>query len=1033
MSTPPDPPIDDDVTALLNEAGWVRGLARRLAARESDADDVAQGTMALALEKRPPVGRGLRPWLTRVAHRVARHGVRSDARRRDRERDRARARAEHSPGAQELFERLEAQEELAAHVRALPAPYAEVLLRRYYEGQTPEAIAGSMNTTSATVRSQIARGLARLRRSIAADHSMHSGGILTFLAMAAGSEVAFVSPAAAEVLTMKISSKTVALCAAALLGASALTLVAVNDGRDGERTPDVTHADEDELARVSDPTGTQEDLEATEADAGRAVAKNALDPAQPLGVPESQRAADITTIRARIVDQDGAPLAGAVLRSIYKDGKPRGEGNEAIAGSDGMVDLELEDRALRAWRTEVYSMVFAASHDARATSFTSATPKRHQVNDLGDIELAPGGSITGFAVDDVGTAVPGVVAYASEPVLTGELETLRRRGPDANFSRPRGNGNPRGSFVVSGVAVGGARLWVQAEGKLWTISDPLEVTAGRTTDVGRVELEPVPREWTICGIVRDPGGALYAGATVAYTNGYDDGETTSGRDGSFTIFPTTESAFRVVAKTPDGPHGTSEVVHTKLGDEVVLDLALRREILVTVVDSDGRPLESASMGAFLTSDSAQGRGAYIDFREVPGWNWIETNSMGQATIIAPADRFYVSANKPGFEVGRSQPIEPQGAPEELELVLEPEPVIAGRVTHNGKPVADARIEVLERIDGFFPRQFGFTQRLFPNAGTDNRTDANGLFEVPVDEEHTSVSLLVTAEGFATSELQLELVAGEGLEGVEVEMLVGGIVTGRLIPPAGEDPSKLFVAASRGDNKPVWVRPDADGSYEICLMTPGPWRVEGRDEEPSGEILSVANRPEDKEFNWNVDVVDGESVVFDVDMRQLGDVAIHGRLTIDGEPAKGWIVTTSQPRGTSERRRPHSVETGDDGRFVLQVRSGSYDLELKGTLDGGARVVMTRPLKLAGTRFDWEEDLRTGEIDKKLESAPARVRLVRGRYYDGEREVTTLDVQEENRVLGRVPVGSSHLQIPTTNASFPHAWSSVGTVDVDGDR
>ncbi|MEM1452138.1 MAG: sigma factor, partial [Planctomycetota bacterium] len=71
--THPDGAADPGLTdALLREAGWVRALARRLARDQAAADDAAQGALALALQKRPDPGRGLRPWLARVVARLAR-------------------------------------------------------------------------------------------------------------------------------------------------------------------------------------------------------------------------------------------------------------------------------------------------------------------------------------------------------------------------------------------------------------------------------------------------------------------------------------------------------------------------------------------------------------------------------------------------------------------------------------------------------------------------------------------------------------------------------------------------------------------------------------------------------------------------------------------------------------------------------------------------------------------------------------------------------------------------------------------------
>ncbi len=103
----------DEFDALLREAGWVRTLARRLARDQAAADDVAQGTLALALERRPGTRGSMRPWLARVVVRLTRRQRRGDARRQFREGRAAVVQSATSPGSDELLVRLEEQQRLA--------------------------------------------------------------------------------------------------------------------------------------------------------------------------------------------------------------------------------------------------------------------------------------------------------------------------------------------------------------------------------------------------------------------------------------------------------------------------------------------------------------------------------------------------------------------------------------------------------------------------------------------------------------------------------------------------------------------------------------------------------------------------------------------------------------------------------------------------------------------------------------------------------------------------------------------------------
>ena len=125
----------------------------------------------------------------------------------------------------------------------------------------------------------------------------------------------------------------------------------------------------------------------------------------------------LTTVSGRIVDDAGAPLAGARLASIYSDGRPRGTGNFTATDEDGRFELALTDADVRHWETEVFPMVFAASMAGRATNFVLSTPRWHGETDMGEIELVPGGALTGIVVGAWGQAIDGAVVYAGEPVI----------------------------------------------------------------------------------------------------------------------------------------------------------------------------------------------------------------------------------------------------------------------------------------------------------------------------------------------------------------------------------------------------------------------------------------------------------------------------------------------------------------------------------------------------------------------------------------------------------------------------------------
>src|SRR5262245_13385058 len=96
-----------DLEALLAESGWVRALARNLAADAQHADDLAQDTLVAALQRPRGEGVPLRRWLAAVMRNLWRQERRGDLRRDDRERRAARSEIDAGEPAPDVLARLE--------------------------------------------------------------------------------------------------------------------------------------------------------------------------------------------------------------------------------------------------------------------------------------------------------------------------------------------------------------------------------------------------------------------------------------------------------------------------------------------------------------------------------------------------------------------------------------------------------------------------------------------------------------------------------------------------------------------------------------------------------------------------------------------------------------------------------------------------------------------------------------------------------------------------------------------------------------
>ncbi len=154
------------IEALRAHAPFLQRLARTLIRDEHQAEDIVQETMAAALSK--PAPRRMRAWLAGIARRVAYKKVRTAQRRRAREA--AVARPERTPSTASVAQRLETQSRLVEAVRTLPEIYRSVIVWRYFDDETPTAIATRNGVSVKTIETRLRRARTMLRAQLDNDH-----------------------------------------------------------------------------------------------------------------------------------------------------------------------------------------------------------------------------------------------------------------------------------------------------------------------------------------------------------------------------------------------------------------------------------------------------------------------------------------------------------------------------------------------------------------------------------------------------------------------------------------------------------------------------------------------------------------------------------------------------------------------------------------------------------------------------------------------------------------------------------------------
>tara|TARA_R110002072_G_scaffold273219_3_gene433750 strand:- start:32295 stop:35294 length:3000 start_codon:yes stop_codon:yes gene_type:complete len=176
MSTRTPKPLEVE---FAEHGPFLRALARRLATDYAAAEDLVQETFVAALSSNPTSQpssepgnprhntKGLLPWFATVLRNRAALRRRTDHRRKAREQMVTPAAADLDPAS--VASRIDIGRRLLRHVDALGPDYRTAIFLRYYEGLEPREIATKLGLSVGTIKTRLARAMARLREQLPAD------------------------------------------------------------------------------------------------------------------------------------------------------------------------------------------------------------------------------------------------------------------------------------------------------------------------------------------------------------------------------------------------------------------------------------------------------------------------------------------------------------------------------------------------------------------------------------------------------------------------------------------------------------------------------------------------------------------------------------------------------------------------------------------------------------------------------------------------------------------------------------------------
>jgi protocatechuate 3,4-dioxygenase beta subunit len=385
-------------------------------------------------------------------------------------------------------------------------------------------------------------------------------------------------------------------------------------------------------------------------------------------------------IRGKVRDASGAPIAGAAIDNVAAPA--RSMRLSAESEPDGTFVLSATEKV-------VYHLRVQAEGYAQRSNI-DVEPGGAPI----DVVLQRAGKIVGTVVDESGRPLPDCRAVA---------RPAERQGGELVLPNLTDVVSTGGRFEITGVRAGTFVVQIQAADHIDKSVSDVRVTAGATTDVGKVVLSA---GGVVQGLVTDSGSAPVAGArvtvqkarTTMYGGGPQNQEATTDGAGRFEIrgLPLGTAQLKAehrryapsapVEVSVDPAAGPAEARITLVQGGTLQGSARRR---------DGKPV-SGAMVHMISSVSGFGAAMGAAVRE-DGSFLIEHVTPGKADValLTGAAGRYNSVLSKEVDIR-------DGETTTIELTLM-DVFVSGRVTRGGRPVANH----LVRFEGGMQMTMGF--------------------------------------------------------------------------------------------------------------------------------------------------------------------------------------------------------------------------------------------------------------------------------------------------------------------------------------
>jgi protocatechuate 3,4-dioxygenase beta subunit len=744
------------------------------------------------------------------------------------------------------------------------------------------------------------------------------------------------------------------------------------------------------------------------------------------------------SVRGRVVDADGAPVAGARVhyaRVFDARFSPRrrfvrgaGDGRARFFGTQRHGETNAEGRfALSGIAPERDGEVLATAE--------GFAPSRVPVDGLEpgavakdlEIVLTPGATIAGRVVDAEGEPIEGVIVGASEHSRMPRFALFAQRIEDSGRMTRT---DAAGRFALEHVPDGEFDVRFERRGFAPAVRRAVAVKDGAGTELGDVELPPgVP----IRGTVVDAEGAPVSDVEVYVLGGAMPGlarmrrvptwaglepSATSSADGAFLVEDRARGErVSILAQAKGYALGRAIGVEVPSPEPLRIELTPASRVSGVVLDADDRPIVGASVR--LSSPQVGGGGRRMRFGRGGA---AETDSEGRFVIedvvpgrwVISADATgYLDAVRPPFEVPRGEDVE------DVRIVLERGATITGVVTSpTGESLGDVRISVT------YPTE----RDTESTSGDSARTDAEGRY---VLRGVSTGQASVVARHAEYPETTRDLTVESGDNTLDVTMDPGLTLRGRVVADDGAPiaDARVFVTPAGGGWRGADARSEADGSFLVEGLAPGDYEATASAEgyaplEEAAPRVSLARDalPEPVEIVLGpTATITGavlglsEDRLADVQVRArasgggwaAGSVDYNGSFRIEDVGPGTWTITGSTAEGSRQAQAEVTIEPGR--------RSATVDL------DFGAGSTLSGVVSIAG------EPLAGAQVVARNETTMSFARAVTGsdgRYAleglaDGRYELIATDPEATSSVEREVDLTGDQvvdLELPTARVS-----------------